>query len=145
MQPLSLPIEGELRKGLNLSQGRKPLSSRTLKVPSQTPTSPGCKAGLGKHLPMQVGWLCWMPGGILITPMYLGTTWRSFPQLQPAQHTVGQVWWVPAPSCPGGNIPEWLCQTPELCSSDPPSLQHTGQGRAGQGSTRGDTARQAQE
>lgn len=35
-----------------------------------------------------------------------------------------------APSCPGGNIPEGLCQIPELCSSDPPSLQHAGLGRA---------------
>lgn len=73
-------------------------------------------------------------GNNLITPVYLGTIWESSGKGFHSSSLLSTAWGrsgeSQAPSCPGGNSPEWLCQTPELCSSDPPSLQHAGLGRA---------------
>lgn len=73
-------------------------------------------------------------GNNLITPVCLGTTRELAGKVSHSSSLLSTVWdrsgESQAPSCPGGNIPECLYQTPELCKSDPPSLQHTGLGRA---------------
>lgn len=73
-------------------------------------------------------------GKNLIIPVYLGTTWESAGKVSHSSSLLSTAWdrsgESQAPSCTGGNIPDWLYQTPELCSSDPPSLQPAGLGRA---------------
>lgn len=62
MQPFSLPIKGELGKGLNFSQGRKPQQQSTDSAKPNSHLS-GLQGKVGQT-PAHAGSVavCWMPG-----------------------------------------------------------------------------------
>lgn len=62
MQPLSLPVKGELGKGVNFSQGRKPQQQS---IDSAKPNSHLSRLqGKAGQTPAHAGSVivCWMPG-----------------------------------------------------------------------------------